>query len=712
MEDLKKKILEFMSKNKSGLHKARDVAGLLKIKDKDAVKAIFNGLEEEGKIFRVRGQRYSLVDETKFVQGTLRTKQNGLGFVTPLSQTKFNGDILIGKADMSSAIDGDTVLVRIKKHRAERLSGEIVKVIRRGREDIVGRFRLIRNRPHLIPRNKDINRMVLLRDIDDNFPEEDEWIIADIIDYTNVNMPLIGKLKGVLGKDDEKGIDVFVILKDYGIEPEFPESVVEEARTLKINIGYESGRTNLRGLKTITIDPITAKDFDDAISIERLANGNYKLWVHIADVSHYVRESSELDKEAYKRGNSIYPVDRVVPMLPEELSNVICSLNPNVDRFAVSTSIDIDKQGEVVDYHFYNSIINSNYRLNYEEVEEIIEENPELIEKYRDVLEELNKMYELSKLLLSKRERDGTLDMDIPEIWVELDKDLHTVDVKRRERLNSHRLIEAFMLLCNEVVATHLYNMNVPTIYRNHQKPDEMKIKELADFLNSVGMGVNPKHLKYSQKLQEILRESYGRPSHYIVQKKVLRSMKKAEYGAKNEGHFGLASSCYLHFTSPIRRYPDLVVHRILKKIIDAGYISVERVDELNASLPSIAKHCSLTERLAEKIEREAVTIKALEFMQEFVGEVFEGIISGVEPYGFFVELLMYPVEGLVRVDEINDDYYVYYEDKHKFVGRRTKKSFILGQKVSVQITKINMDNLELDLRFVKKERARDKRKK
>ena len=330
MEDLKKKILEFMNKNKSRLHKVHDIAKLLKIKDKDAVKAIFNGLEEEGKIFRVRGQRYSLVDETKFVQGTLRTKQSGLGFVAPFSQTRFNRDILIGKADMSSAIDGDTVLVRIKRRQTERVSGEIVKVIKRGREEIVGRFRLIRNKPHLIPRNKDINRMVLLRDIDDNLPEEDEWIIAEIIDYTNVNMPLIGKLKGVLGKDGEKGIDVFVILKDYGIEPEFPESVVEEARTINMNSSYEGNRTDLRGLKTITIDPITAKDFDDAISIERLANGNYRLWVHIADVSHYVRESSELDKEAYKRGNSIYPVDRVVPMLPEELSNVLCSLNPNV----------------------------------------------------------------------------------------------------------------------------------------------------------------------------------------------------------------------------------------------------------------------------------------------------------------------------------------------------------------------------------------------
>lgn len=713
MEDLKNKTLDFMKIHRGALHKARDVARLLKIRDRETIRTTFNELEEEGKIFKVRGQRYTVVDEDKFVQGILRTKQNGFGFVTPISSLKFKEDILIKKADMSNAIDGDTVLVRIKRHRGERTSGEIAKVIKRGRSEIVGRFKFIRKKPHLIPRNKDINRVILLQELENNFPEDDEWISAEILDYTTSHLPLIGRLKEIIGKEGEKGIDVFVILKDYGIEPDFPEKVVEQAQAIDKKIELTNLRTDLRQLTTITIDPINAKDFDDAISIEKLKNGNYRLWVHIADVSHYVNEGSELGKEAYKRGNSIYPVDRVVPMLPEELSNAICSLNPNVDRYAVSTTMEINSQGDVIDYQFFNSIINSNYRLNYEEVEEMIEnDNIELSQKYKDVSEELDKMYELSKLLLSKREQDGILDMDIPETEVKLDNNLHTINVTRRERLNSHRLIEAFMLLCNEVVATHLYNLDVPTIYRNHEKPDEMKIKELADFLNSMGIGVNPKHLKYSRKLQEILNESYNRPSHYIIQKKVLRSMKKAEYGAKNQGHFGLASPCYLHFTSPIRRYPDLVVHRILKKIMSEGHLSSERVYELNKTLPAVAKHCSIQERLAERIEREAVTIKALEFMKQFVGDVFEGIISGIESYGFFVELLEYPVDGLVKVGEIDDDYYVFYEDKHKFVGKRTRRSFNLGQKVRVQITKVDLDNLEMDLMFVKTKNKVDKQRK
>ncbi len=713
MENMKEEILTLMNKNTKRLYKRGDVAKVLKVKDKNSFRKAIQELEDEGKIYKVKGQRYSIVDEKRFITGILRTKQNGFGFVTPISRSKLEEDVFIKKTDISSAIDGDTVLVRLKKPRKEGVSGEIIKILKRGRKEIIGRFETSRNKPYLIPRNKDINRRVFLENLDDNFPEDGEWIVAEIRDYTQSQIPMIGKLKEVIGKDEQKGIDVFVILKDYGIEPEFPESVVEESKTVSKNISDTKNRTDLRKLKTITIDPVSAKDFDDAISIEKLENGNYKVWVHIADVSHFVKEGSELDKEAFKRGTSIYPVDRVVPMLPEELSNNACSLNPNVDRLAMSTSVELNSKGEVIDYQFHNSIINSYYRLNYNEVEEIIEKNnSSLMAKYRDAVEELNKMYKLSKILLEKRERDGSLDMDIPETEVELDENLHPVNIKRRERLNSHRLIETFMLLCNEVVATHLYHLPAPTIYRNHEKPDPMKIKELADFLNSIGVRVNPKHLHYSQKLQEVLRDSYKHPDHYIIQKKVLRSMKKAEYSAKNKGHFGLASPCYLHFTSPIRRYPDLIVHRILKKIIENGQLSSGNIDELNATLPSIAKNCSLQERIAEKIEREAVTLKALEFMQQFIGETFKGIISGVESYGFFVELLKYPVEGLVRVDEINDDYYVHEEKKHRFVGKRTRKIFALGQQVVVQITNIDIDNLEMDVRLVKTKKDRSKQKK
>ncbi|MGN0733959.1 MAG: ribonuclease R [Emergencia sp.] len=630
--------------------------------------------------------------------GILDKTKSGYGFV----RQEEGRDIFIRRSNMNGAMHGDLVEVDLlPEYLWERnKEGIIDKVLERANSEVVGRFQKNKRFGFVVPDDKRNNDDIFVKR--DNFrnAQNGDTVVVQITKYPSRDASAEGKITEVVSRNGEAGGEIKALIRSHGLFETFPSRVNAEAKARSrepITEEEISGRVDLRDANVITIDGASAKDLDDGVSIERLENGNYLLGVHIADVSHYVDAHGHLDKEALKRGNSVYLLSRVVPMLPKVLSNGICSLNPHSDRLTLSCSMEINTEGKVVNHEIFESIINSKARMVYDDVSDILENHDEeLIEKYRFIYDDLLLMEELAEILRKKRKDKGSLDFDFDEASILLDEDEVPVEIGIEERRTANRLIEEFMLAANKTVAEHFFWMDCPFVYRVHEKPDTDKIVELKAFLAGFGINlpVNPDNI-HPKVLNDILEQVEGKPYENIVNTVILRSMKKAFYSTSCDGHFGLSFKYYCHFTSPIRRYPDLMIHRIIKKSIRG-----EMTDQLLSSLKSDAETAafisSQTERKAQEMEREAEKMKKAQYMQGRIGEVFDGVISGVTSFGIYVELPN-TVEGMVRLDTLKDDFYDYEEGKYRVIGRRTNRIYALGDQVTVEVIGASPEDRQID---------------
>jgi ribonuclease R len=590
----------------------------------------------------------------------------------------------------------------------KRAEGEIIRIIKHSNSTIVGTYDESRYFGFVVPDDRRIPGDVFIARDEANGAKPGQKVIAEITRWPDNRRNAEGKIVEILGDSAEPGTDILSIIRSFNLNPEFPEAVVMEAESISSTVteSMSKGRRDLRGLKMCTIDGEDAKDLDDAVSLEKLPDGKYRLGVHIADVSYYVKEGSELDKEALKRGTSVYLVDRVIPMLPKKLSNGICSLNPQVDRLAFSVMMDIDGSGRVSNHEIFESVININERMTYTNVYKIlVEKDAELMERYRDMLPEFTMMEELAVILKHKRKHRGAIDFDFDEAKIILDDEGKPVDVKKYVITIANSIIEEFMLVCNETVAEHFFWAESPFVYRVHEDPDSEKIQGFAEFTANLGYHLKGINKIHPRALQEILEKVKGTNEETIVSKVMLRSLAKAKYSEENLGHFGLAAKYYCHFTSPIRRYPDLIIHRLMKEYLK-GKVSETRDEYLKASMPEIAKQCSERERAAEEAERETEDLKKVEYMKSKEGEIFEGVISNVTSFGMFIELEN-TIEGLVKVSSMDDDYYIFDEKHYSLIGERTRKIYRIGEKVVIKVARADIASRQLDFliegQFVKR---------
>ncbi|MES1254371.1 MAG: ribonuclease R, partial [Acidobacteriota bacterium] len=599
---------------------------------------------------------------------------------------------------------GDRVLVRIeRKTREGRVEGRIIRILERGNSTIVGKFVLESGLGFVQPFDRRILTDVQIPTGLSGAAEPGEMVLVEITTWPTSSRGPVGKVREVLGDINEKGVDTEIIIRKFGIPDKHGEAAIEEAKAFgPVSARDIEGRTDFRATTTVTIDGEHARDFDDAISIEKLANGHYWLGVHIADVSHYVEEGSALDREAYERGTSVYFPERAVHMFPSELSTGLCSLNPHVDRLVQSCLMEIDRRGAVVRYECHDGVINSTERMTYTAVNGILtDRDPALLARYAPLVPMFELMRELFEVLHAARRRRGSIDFDLNETEVVVDDGGLVEAIIALQRNVAHRLIEEFMLLANETVASHLEAQGVPSLYRIHEEPDPAKVAKFEDFVSEFGYslaapptGLRPSHF------QRLLQRVHGKPEEKPIAFLMLRTMQKARYAPENLGHFGLAASSYTHFTSPIRRYPDLVVHRALRAS-RRGLATEEARQERAEELPEIARHTSEMERRADEAERELLQWKKVKFMADKVGDEFEGYVTGVAAFGLFIELVEHFVEGMVHISTMADDYYRFVDGAHLLRGENTQKVYRLGDKVQVQVLRVNMDVRQIDLGLV-----------
>jgi len=636
------------------------------------------------------------------ITGILSKHRRGFGFVIPEDKEETQGrDIFISPEDMESAMDKDKVTVRINSREAATgasIEGKIEKVIQRANKEVVGTFVSRRGYGFITPAHSKSAEEVLVLKKDFNGAKSGDKVVGEMVRWPAKDRLAEVKIKEIISRKGEAGGDVKALIRAFQVRETFPERVRAESSSIPQTLKDEDleGRRDLREQSIITIDGADAKDLDDAISLERLPNGNFLLGVHIADVSHYVREGAPLDKEALKRGTSIYLIDWVVPMLPEELSNGICSLNPGEDRLTLSVSMEIDNSGDVVSHEIYKSVIHSKERMVYTDVSDMLEEEDrELIERYSHIYQQLLLMEELAKVLRKRRQEKGSLDFDIDEAYITLNEKGIPVNVEAAERRVANRLIEEFMLAANETIATHFFHLELPFVYRVHEKPSPEKMVEFKRFLLGLGVQLkgNPEHI-HPKALNEVLIEVRDTGKEHVVNTVMLRSMKKASYNVDCLGHFGLGMKYYCHFTSPIRRYPDLIIHRIIKETLDDNVYG-DRIKTLKQKTLEAAENSSLMERKAEELEREVDKLKKAEYMSYHIDEEFDGIISGVASFGFFVEIEN-TIEGLVKVDSLDDDYYIYEVEAYRFIGRNSRKIYTLGDPVSIRVDSVDMEAREI----------------
>ena len=616
-----------------------------------------------------------------------------------LSENSALTDVLIDGPTLQLAMDGDRVQARVTSGaHAPRRSGVITKILERARHSIVGSFVRIDGTFCAVPSNG--GRPILLKHLPHPAPKENDLIVARIVMWPTLDRPAMGEIAEVLGSREEQGVELQALVRKYELPSAFPADVEAAAGAFGEEVSQDAwqGRQTFFDSRVFTIDGADAKDFDDAVSVDRLPNGLWRLGVHIADVAHYVKEHSALDKEAYRRGTSVYLTGTVLPMLPFPLSDGLCSLRPDCVRLTLTCLMDINAQGEVVHYEVFESAIRSAQRFTYGQVELILK-GESIPGVSVDIESDVREMGQLAALVRRVRMARGSLDFDFPEPDILIGPDGRPTDIRRRERQESHRLIEDFMLLANETVAKHM--SRGPFLYRIHETPDQAKMEKLRDTLEAVGVKVPRGFTEARPKvLQQVIRECEGKPIQALVQMMMLRSLKQAIYSPTNAGHFGLASPCYTHFTSPIRRYPDLIVHRLIKERL-AGQFDAARQAHYKAQLPKLAAHCSRRERVAVDAEREYLDVQRVYFMRQHVGSTFTGVISSVTAFGFFVQLDDYFVEGLVHVSNLKGDYYIFDEVRLTLRGRRSGQAFHIGQTVQVQLAAANIEKHQLDFELV-----------
>ena len=622
--------------------------------------------------------------------GTYRKNQKGFGFVKIEDQ---EDEIYISRENSKNALNGDTVAIKIiaEKEGDKKQEGKIVKIVRHEKDTVVGTFQKSRNFAFVVPDDKNFGTDIFISKANWGKARDKKKVLVQILKYPEKGKNAEGKVIEVLGGINEAGVDMLSLIKQYELPYKFPDEVVAEAKAYgdKIDPSDLPRRRDLRNDIIFTIDGEDAKDLDDAIHVEKLENGNYKLDVHIADVSHYVREKTELDKEAYLRGTSIYMLGRVIPMLPRELSNGICSLNAGEDRYTLSCSMEITPKAKIVSSDIYKGVIRVTERMCYTDVQKILDRSDEtVLKRYEKYISYFDLMAELANILKAKRKENGYLNLEIPESKIILDENGVAIDVKKYETYFANEIIEQFMLIANETVAEKFYWLQSPFIYRNHEAPDVDKVKELNKSLYNFGykIKISKEEIIYPNEFAKIIEDVKGKDEEKVVSNIILRTLRVAKYEAENKGHFGIASKYYCHFTSPIRRYPDLFIHRIISKYLDNDYLVNDFwIKKYEKRAEKRAENCSERERVATKVEREAEDIKKAEFMESKIGEEYEGIVSSVTNFGIFVELDN-TVEGLIRYEKLGDEYFIYNEEKRQAIGEHTGKVYQIGDKVKIRV--------------------------
>lgn len=694
LKERKERILAYMESEGYVPIKRRDMRAMLSVpqEDREKFESLINELIAEGRVFETKKGKLASPKDLQMATGTFIGHARGFGFVTPDAGGE---DIFIPASETMGAMQKDRVLYKVlhKAEKGKKADGVIVRILERGQQRIVGTFEAgSKGYGFVVADDKKIAKDIFISRENTKGAVTGHKVVVEITDYGEDRRNPEGKVIEILGHINDPGVDILSVIRRYELAVEFPEEVYAEIEHLGTEVAEadKKGREDLRDLLTITIDGVDAKDLDDAVSLKRLGNGNFELGVHIADVSHYVRENTALDKEAYARGTSVYLVDRVIPMLPHKLSNGICSLNPHVDRLALSCLMEVNGRGEVVSHRILESIINSDYRMTYTAVREILEDGtPALLEQYAEILPMLEDMEELRQILGEKRRKRGSVNFDLPESKIILDENGKPIDIKPYEKSIATNMIEEFMLVCNETIAENSFWQEMPFMYRSHQEPDEDKLEKMEQFLRGFGYYLRKKDGEiHPRELQKVLQKAEETDEERIITRMVLRSMMQARYTAENGGHFGLAAKYYCHFTSPIRRYPDLEIHRMIKKMLH-GELDEKASAYYRRKMPDWAKHCSKQERVAEDAERDTDALKKVEFMEDKVGQIYEGIISGVTNWGIYVELPN-TIEGMVALSQMDDDYYEFDEKKMLVFGKRTKKSYRLGDKVVVSVAKVD----------------------
>ncbi|MBC6680308.1 ribonuclease R [Zhenpiania hominis] len=636
------------------------------------------------------------------IAGTLSKHKRGFGFVRTEDG---ESDIYISARSIHGAMDGDRVLVDLIPQAlwGSSREGIIIKILQRNTVEVAGTFEKSKKFGFVIPDGKKGGEDIFVRKKDFSGAQRGDKVLVRITKYPDKENSAEGKIVEIISRNGQAGGDIKALARSYGLRETFPSRANAEAKAVSregIHSRDLEGRRDLRDKTIITIDGADSKDFDDAVSVEMLPGGNYLLGVHIADVSHYVAEDGYLDREALKRGNSVYLIDQVIPMLPKSLSNGICSLNPDEDRLTLSVDMEVTPQGEVVSHDIYESVIHSKERMVYSEVSDMLEKKDDsLVKKYRDIFEDLLIMNKLAGILREKREARGSLDFDFDEAYIRLDSSGAAVSVDIAERRTANKLIEEFMLLANQTVAEHFFWMEVPFIYRVHEAPTLRKMEEFRTFLRGFGLSVKgTAGSVHPRTLNEILKSVEGKSYENVVNTVMLRSMQKAYYGTECDGHFGLALNYYCHFTSPIRRYPDLFIHRVIKACLH-GTLDADSMEHFRKKAQEAADTASATERTAIELEREVEKMKKAEYMADRIGARYDGIISGVTGFGIYVQLEN-TVEGMIRLDTLLDDYYIHEPEKYRLIGERTGRVYGLGQSVRIQVDSVDIENREINFRI------------
>ncbi|UCB53419.1 MAG: ribonuclease R [Candidatus Zixiibacteriota bacterium] len=690
-------ILEFLSSEATRPLKVRELAKKMEIPDEEygTFRRTIREMLRNGLLVKMKRGKIGLPARADLVVGRLVSGRSGYGFVVPEDKSD---DVYVRDENMGYSLHGDTVVVRLLgRRRGPAREGSIVKVLKRVKQSLVGTYHKSRFADYVEPDDHKISKGIYVAPEDSKGATDGQKVVVSLSDWEAVDLGPEGKIVEVLGFPDEPGMDILCLIRERELPLSFPSHVEDELVELPDKVGRRElqSRFDLRDKNCFTIDPVDAKDHDDAVSLEIRPDGNYLLGVHIADVSFYVKEDSALDHEALKRGTSVYLVDRVIPMLPEKLSNSICSLKPQRNRLTYSIMLELTPEGDRVGCEIKESVIKSRAKLNYDEVQKFFDTG-RASKRMEDLEDDLVEMLKLSRKLLEKRLKRGSLDFDLPEAHVVMGKDGRVQDIFEVARLESHRLIEEFMLLANRTVAEHVTRRAVPFLYRIHEEPDPDKMEAFSDFVSTLGHSFKVSGRVRPKRIQGFLKSLEGTPEEELINEILLRSLKKACYAPEDVGHFGLAFSHYTHFTSPIRRYPDLLVHRLLKEMQQGRY-SIERQSKLVRRLPKIGEITSERERLADDAERESIKIKQIEFMQDKLGEEHQGLISSVVSFGFFVRLDSLLAEGLVRVSSLDDDYYIFDEKGKRWVGRRTRRIYKLGDRVRVQVARVAKEQKEID---------------
>jgi len=693
------RVLETLAGSRRGPLKPKELARALGVPTEEyrRFKRLLAGLERAGKIYRVKGNRYGLPERMDLRVGPASVTRNGDAFV----RVEGGGaDVFVPGVNLGSTMDGDRVVVRIEGHPPGRSPvGRVIKVLERARTAVVGTLHRGRRFWYVVPLDRRMTKDILIPEGDQGDASDGDVVTVHIVSFGEGKVGPVGRVEKVLGPLSDPGVDVLAVAYSYGLVLDFPSEVMHAAEAAAARGAGAAGedREDHTGLLVFTIDPADAKDHDDALSVRAVEGGRWEVGVHIADVSHYVPEDGPVDLEARRRGTSVYLVDRVIPMLPEALSGDACSLRAGVERLAVSVFLTLDAGGAVHAERFARTLIRSAHRFSYEEVQEVLDGRRSIA---RDVDDAVRRLDDLARGVRRARDERGSLDLDLPEAKVLLDAGGEPLDIQRVERLEAHRLIEDFMILANEAVARACDARDLPVLYRVHEAPAKEKTDELVEFLQRLGLRMPRRKKLAPRDVQRLLASARGRPDEDLIATVVLRSLQRARYDRRNLGHFGLASRAYLHFTSPIRRYPDLVVHReVVRTLVGGGAPRQRDTDELT----SLAMLCSAREEAADEAERDSIALKKVEFMERHLGEEFDGRISGVTAFGFFVTLDAYFVDGLVHVNSLHDDFYRFLEGSYALVGDRGRRRFRLGDRLRVQVARVDKEARHVDFNLVGK---------